>query len=77
MLFFMGELHTSNTRRKEERRRSESGCFYRLSAPEILPPGAATCVGGQMHGLCWEVVEWAELEKVQTKGRSQRRRQFK
>lgn len=76
-LFFACKLHTSNTRRKAERRRYECGCFYRLSAPEVLPPGAATRVSGQIHGLCWEIGEWAELEKVQKKRRSQRWRQFK
>lgn len=68
-LFFACRLCTSNARRKEKRRRDECGCSCRLSAPETLLPGAATCVSRQTHGLCLEVVEWGELEKVQKKGK--------
>jgi len=76
-LFFACKLCSANTRKKEERRRDECGCFYRLSAPVTLPSGAATCVSRQIYGLCWELVEWAELQKVKKRRKSQRWRQFK
>lgn len=43
-LLFACILCTSNSRRMEERRRDEGGCFCRLSAAEALHPGAAMCV---------------------------------
>lgn len=42
-------MHISS---KEEGRRDEHGCCYKVSAPVTLSPGAAARVSGQLRGLC-------------------------